>query len=264
MDWIIDEKSQVTPPFIDGDQKRLGLVPRDYNTYPQGYCSAATPFADSLLIPESEWAERLAEQQANKASLFDLRERKPQTLASLDQDGYGYCWAFSTVKSLMYARAVANQPDVVLSAWAVGAIVKNYRDQGGWCTQSLDFVANVGVPSLAVWPQGRVDPKLDTIEMRQNAALHRCTEWFDGSQSREQNRKIMVSAFLLGFAPVLDFNWWGHSVCGCRLVSLNPLTIDIDNSWTNKAGNNGIYRLVGERAIPDGMCVPRVTVPSVE
>lgn len=264
-DWIIDGRTDVSGPItIDGELKQRGLIPRDFQARPPGCYAVAPEMPEALVIPEDEWAERLAEQQANRASLFDLRERQPDVLASLDQDGYGYCWAFSTTKSVMYSRAVANQPGVVLSAWAVGAIVKNYRDQGGWCTQSLEFISTVGVPSLSLWPQGQVDRRLDTAAMRVNAALHRCTEWWDGSDSRERNRRLMVSAFLLGFAPVLDFNWWGHSVCGCRLVSLNPLTIDIDNSWTNRAGNNGIYRLVGDRAMPDGLCVPRVSVPSVE
>ena len=70
----------------------------------------------------------------------------------------------------------------------------------------------------------------------------------------------MISAFLMGLPPVLDLNWLGHSMCGCRLVSIDPLVVDADNSWgpINDKGEKGTYRLTGSQAIPDSIVVPRV------
>jgi len=248
------------PPIIDGERKSRGLIPRNYDLYPPGYQSVAPVFADEMIIPENEWASRLRDQQQAGGGLDKLREENYSVLKSLDQDGLGLCWAFSTVKAMMYARARMNAAPVVLSAWYVAGRINGWRDRGGWGSASLKFVADHGVPEMKFCPAYK--SSYDTAETRANAATHKATEWWDGTNSREQNKKIMVTAFLMGLAPVLDLNWMGHSMCGCRLVSVNPLVVDCDNSWGENSGNRGLYRLEGSKAIPDGLVTPRVTMAS--
>lgn len=255
--------TQLITDFAAPTGHSMGLVPRDYAANPSGYMAAAATFPDELLIPEVEWKERLEEQQRTQSSLLDIRGKDYDTLKSLNQDGYGYCWAFSTTKAMMYLRAIMGQPGVRLSAWAVAAIIKNYRDQGGWCTQSLDFIVKHGVPTLDVWPQGEVKRSLDTPEMRANAALHKCTEWWDGTDDREKNWHILVTALLLGLPLATDFNHWGHSVCSVKLVSVSPPRITIDNSWDTTWGDRGCGDLEGWKAKPDGLVIPRVQTPSI-
>lgn len=235
-----------------------GLEPRDYAQNPSGCYSVAPTFDTGLVIPQNEWASRLKDQQDAKASLFDIRQDNYDTLKSLDQNPYGLCWAFSTTKAIMYTRILMGASPLVLSAWWVAGKIKGWRDQGGWGAASLQYVVQNGVPEMRLCP--KYNSSYDTAETRANAALHKATEWWDGTNNRDQNMRIMVTAFLMGLPPVLDFNWWGHSVCGCRLVSLDPLTIDIDNSWGESMGDKGIYRLVGSKAIPDGIVVPRVSM----
>lgn len=259
-----DNFDQYIDHTVDGEKKSRGLIPRNFSTHGPGCYSVAPVFSTAGLLPETEWASRLRDQQQAGTDLFVLREMYYDFLQSLDQDGFGYCWMFSTVKAMMYTMARAQGglgTKDRLSAWMGASIVKNYRDEGGWGAESLEFVAKNGIATLEEWPQGAGGSgarKYDTPEMRANAAKRKITEWWDGTESRSQNTKIMVTAFLLGLAPVLDFNWWSHSVCGCRLVSLDPLTIDIDNSWSPSAGTKGIYRLTGNKAIPDSIVVPRV------
>src|SRR5258708_57835 len=119
-------------PIIDGQQRRRGLIPRNYATHPSGCMAAAPTFPTELLIPETEWQARLDAQLSSKSSLFDLRESNYDVLKSLDQDGLGLCWAFSTTKAVMYLRAIMNEPPVRLSAWWVAGKVKGWADQGGW------------------------------------------------------------------------------------------------------------------------------------
>jgi hypothetical protein len=260
-DIINDQNAdQFISPIIDGDHRSRGLIPRNYGSHPVGYIPAAPPMPDEELIPESEWADRLAEQQATKSSLLDLRQQEYETLKSLDQDGYGYCWAFSTTKAVMYARTKAGQPRERLSAWGVAAIIKGYRDEGGWGAESLEWIVQNGIPSLDVWPQAQVKRALDTPQMRADAAKRKVTEWWDGSNNRELAKKQMVTAYLQGIPCVCDYNWWGHSVCGIAVVSLNPFRCAIDNSWGEKAGDKGIYILEGQKAIPDGLVIPRVSM----
>ncbi len=240
-------------PVVDGERKKMGLVPRDFAKYPQGYLMCAKPF-DLPLFDESEWEDRAREQEKNQSSLEHIRQQ--YGLDSLDQDGYGYCWAFSSTKAVMYVRALNNQPTKVLSAWAVASIIKNYRDEGGWGSESLEWIAKNGVPTLDYWPQRQVRRDLDTPEMRGNAALHRVTEWMDFDESPSLRRKQVATCLLSNIPVVGDFNWWGHSVCMIRLLSKTRTRID--NSWTNQWSNQGLGDLDGSKAWPDAAIAPRV------
>jgi hypothetical protein len=244
----------------DGKVRAKGLIPRNYNTHPSGYLAHAPTFPDDLLIPESQWASLLADQIAQKASLFDHREANYDVLKSLDQDGLGLCWAFSSSKAMMYLRILAGMSGLILSPWWVAGLVKKWRDEGGWGAESTTEIASVGIPAMSMCPSYK--SSYDTAETRANAALHKCIQWYDGTEDRDKNRAIMASSFLLGnMVPVLDYNWLSHSMCGCRMVDL-ALTVDCDNSWGESAGTKGLYRLTGEKAIPDGIVVAVVQAAS--
>lgn len=258
--WIIHDGNAhlFVDPVIDGQRKAHGLKPRNFAAHPPGVWPSAPEFPDSLLIDEAEWPERLAEQVAKKTSLFDLRETHYEVLKSLDQNGYGLCWNFSSTKAAMYQRVLQNEEPVILSPWWGAGKIKGWRDQGGWGQESTQYIADHGVPLMSLCPS--YSSRYDTPEVAADAAKHKTTEWWDGSDSRERNRKIMVTLFLLGQVPIIDLDWMGHSMCGCRLVSLNPLTVDADNSWGESSGNKGIYRLVGSKAVPDNIVAPRVVM----
>jgi hypothetical protein len=249
------------PPVPPG--KKTGLIPRNYKSHPPGYLACCPTAPDDWIIPEDEWQDRLDAQLAAKISLWDLREANYDALKSLDQNGFGLCWAFSTTKAVMYTRALMGEPPVTLSAWYVAGIINGWRDEGGWGAASLEFITKTGVPAMEKCP--KYSRSVVAADAEQNAALHKVMEWYDGSEDRDKNRAIMVSAFLLGLPPVLDYNWLSHSMCGCRLVSVKPsLVVDTDNSWgdVDQYGAKGTYRLTGNHAIPDGIVVPRVSLPS--
>lgn len=235
---------------------KTGYIPRNYSKYPPGYIEAAPVFDTSFLIPENEWASRLKDQQDAKAGLIDLRERYYDILKSLNQNPYGLCWYFSSTKSVMYQRASDGVP-IKLSPWWGAGKINNWRDRGGWGSASLEHMVEHGLPKYELCPA--YDRRYDTPETVADAATHKQTEWWDGTDSREQNKKIMVSSFLMGLPPVLDFNHISHSMCGCYLESINPLVVYCDNSWDaiNDFGPKGLYRLEGNKAIPDGIVVPR-------
>ncbi len=244
-------------PVVDGQFKGRGLVPRDYQKHPIGYLGAkAKPF-DIPLIPESEWEARRAEQDRTKAKLSDIRNRgmdgKP--IPSRDQNGKGYCWAHSSVSASLLVRAVNNQPYADLSAYAVACIIKGYRDEGGWGSESLEWIAENGVPSSQFWPQQSMSRSNDNPAMRENAKLHKISEWMD---AEPQNKAQLVTCLLLGIPVVVDYDWWSHSVCAMDLVSLSPFRIRILNSWGDSWSENGSGILEGNKAMPDGQIAPRV------
>jgi hypothetical protein len=236
-----------------------GLIPRPYRKVPVGSMPYAAAFPDSELVPESEWPDRLAANRKNKSGLLDLREANYETLKSLDQDGLGLCWAFSSTKAVMYTRALMNATFLRLSAWYVAGMIKGWRDQGGWGAASLEFIVKTGVPAESYCPSYK--SSYDTADTRANAALHKVTEWWDGSDRPDQAQKQLVSMLLKSVPCVVDLNDMGHSMCAIDIGSLSPLEIIYDNSW-GEQGEKGLYRGRGARARPDGLVVPRVSLPS--
>jgi hypothetical protein len=238
-----------------------GLIPRDYAAYPSGYMAAAPSAPDDWIIPENEWDERLKEQQANKSSLLDIRGDNYDILKSLNQGSRPLCWGFSTTKSIMYMEAMMGSP-LVLSPWWIAGVSNNWKNQGGWCTLSLQGAAEIGAVTMELCPD--FSPRYATPANKEVASKRRVIEWWDGSENRDRNRAIMVSAFLLGVSPVLDFNHMSHSMSGCCLLAIKPkLKIYTDNSWgaIEQYGPKGLYELDGNLAIPDGITVPRVVQP---
>ncbi len=239
-----------------------GYIPRDYSSHPSGYQSCAPSAPDDWLVDEAEWDERLREQQARLASLWDLREMYYSFLRSLNQTNHPLCWAFSTTKAEMYLFAAEGTP-IILSPWWTAGVANGWRNQGGWGASSLDGAARIGPVPMEDCPD--FTSRYDTSATRAIAAKRRVIEWYDGSEDRDRNRHIMISSFLLGLPNVLDFNDIGHSMAGCRIIQLKPkLIIACDNSWDaiDQYGAKGTYQKSGNAAIPDGVVVPRVIQPT--
>lgn len=249
-------------PLVNGELKSQGLIPRDFEVQPFGSLMFAKPF-DIPLIPESEWQSRLDAQIAAKAQLSDVRNAgmHGQPIPSRDQNGKGYCWSHSSTSAALIVRAINNEPYADLSAYAVACIIKNYHDEGGNGADSLEWIATHGIPTSQFWPQQSMSRANDTPAMRANAALHKFTQWMDLEPSRMKAQ--LVTCLLLGFPVVSDFNWWGHSVCTLDLVSINPFTTRIWNSWGDGWSQNGTGLLQGNKAIPDNALAARVMTASM-
>lgn len=238
-----------------------GYIPRDLVAEPIGCFSFAPEFPDSELIDESEWAARLEENRRTKSGLLDLREANYDYLKSLNQGNLGLCWAFSSTKAVMYTRAIMGLPLVRLSAWYVAGIINRWQDRGGWGSRSLQFFRDTGAPAESFCPSYR--SSYDTPETRANCALHKVTEWWDGSDNPTKAQKQLVSMLLKRVPCVVDLNDMRHSMCAIDILKLNPLTIIYDNSWGESSGTKGLYYGQGARARPDGLVIPRVTIASV-
>lgn len=250
----MQENAPIPPGFS------TGLIPRNYGTHPVGYHAFAPAMPDNVLIDESEWADRLNENRKNKSGLLDLREANYDVLKSLDQDGLGLCWNFSSTKAVMYLRVRMGQAPIRLSGWWGAGIINSWRDRGGWGAASLKLIVERGVPAEQFCPEYK--SKYDTTETQANAELHKVTEWWDGSDDPRTATKQCVSMLLQSIPCVVDLNDMGHSMCAIDIESLNPLKIIYDNSWGDSGGNKGLYVGSGARARPDGLVVPRVTIPT--
>lgn len=265
---VIDDGNweQFVEPEVDGHQVHRGLVPRDLVRQPVGSSPMGYDAVDMRLIPRSEWSARIKEMEASKSRLSDIRRTAVAggPIPALDQNGQGFCWAYSTGMSIMLARAVGNQHYVRLSPHAVACKIKGFRDQGGWAALSMEFACRYGYPGDEYWPQQSMSRQYDNEKTWNNALLHQVTEgWWDlGQKVYDRNLTFdQVMTLLLCRVPVaLDYNWWGHSVCGMDPVEVEPgsFGIRILNSWSDKWGNMGEAVLSGSKAVPNGAVAPRV------
>jgi hypothetical protein len=257
-EYLIDDSTPddgLLNPVVDGELKGRGHDPSQYVP------TMFAPPAELPLIPRSEWSDRIKEQERLKSRLSDIRGSIP----SLDQNGQGYCWAYSTTSCVMLLRAKANQPYVRLSAHAVACKVKNFRDEGGWCGLSAKFQREQGCPSVDFWPEKSMSRSHDKPETWANAALHKVTEdWVDlGKAVYDQNLTFdqVATCLLSGVPCAVDFNWWSHSVCAVDLVEVEPgsFGLRILNSWSDSWSERGMGVLRGSKAIPTGAVALRVT-----
>lgn len=238
-----------------------GYVPRDYTVDPPEMFAAPSAME---LIPESEDDARYDEAEAQKSSLEHLFLNGPSgqpAFVNLDQNGHGYCWAYSTGSAIMLGRLRDNMPMVRLNPHGVAAIIKNGRDEGGWCGLSAKFGREHGYPEQGSgpgqWPLHSRSLSNDTPAVRENMKLHRTTEEFvdltrDVYSQNLTVRQLATQLMNNNPGPV-DFNWWSHSVCAVRWVRIERGSwgLLILNSWLGW-GRFGLGVLQGSKARPDG------------
>lgn len=223
------------------------------------------PLTEIPMIPRSEWDARIKEQEEQESSLEHLWLRQGKTQAIQWQSNY--CWGHSTVNAMMVQRAAAHEPFVKFSGFAVCAIIKNGRNEGGWCGLSAQFAREHGVPDQQFWPEKQFSLKYDTPAMRANMALHKITADFRdvGAAVYDQNmaEEMMASCLLQNIPCMHDNNDWSHSTCAVRWGKIEAGSYGprILNSWPDW-GENGFAWLRGKYARSDGALAIVGTSPS--
>ena len=253
-------------PIVDGERKGRGYDPAFIDPAIKAEMRALP--SEIKEIPESEWEARCKEQDERKSSLYHLKmtvmaNGKPHQ--SLDQNGQGYCWNYSANAGAMYARAAAHMPYVRFSPHAGACVIKNFRDEGGWCGLSARFAmgkdpnhpTKKGFMPEDRWPQKSMSRSHNTPENWKEAAKYTLTEaYIDLSKSAydQQMMRRQIATCLLNNIPVIvDYNEWGHSIIAIQWVRLESgvYVPRIDNSWTPGWGENGTG-LINQRWDVDG------------
>lgn len=244
----------------------FGYVERDYKLYPESMFDAPSGMK---IYEESDWDSLYDEQEAKRTSLehiFLRRDGQPRFI-NLDQNGHGYCWAYSTGHSIMIKRLAYNQPKIRLNPHSVAAIIKNGRDEGGWCGLSAQFAREHGYAEEGTgpgqWPLHSRSLQYDTPELRRAMLVNRIVEDYVDltRQVYDQNltEKQLASCLFLNNPCPVDFNWWGHSVCAVRWVRIERGNwgLLILNSWKGW-GRHGLGVLQGSKRTPNGAVCTRV------
>lgn len=237
-----------------------GYVERDYDEYP---ADMFAPPSDIPEIPQSDWDAIIDEQEAEESSLEHIWHRKGYQ--HLDQNGQGYCWAYSGATAIMAARARDNQPYERLSAHAVACKIMDFKDKGAWCGLSAKFFEEHGCPTVKTWPEKSMSRSHDTAATWEEAKRFKVTENYVDLTVSVWDRNLtfkQVASCLLQNIPVqVDFNWWAHSVCAVRLMRIErgSYGFRIINSWP-RWGDKGFATLQGNRTIPDGAVATRTVI----
>lgn len=287
-DFIIGDDTPHHAEPTGGNAK--GLIPRDYQAAPVGFYAAAPPLQIPL-IPRDQWVERIKVLADAKAFLSQLRLVSGPNgghIPSLDQGSQGFCWAYSLGSAMTLSRMVMNQPYVRLSPHMLACIIKNYKDEGGWCGLSLQKAEEIGMATVNTWPEKSMSRSNDTPEMRAEALKYKPTEAWADMAASVYDRNLtedQAMTLLLSLVPIqADFSWWSHSVCAMDAVLLTEskemqatdfgsldLSKDEDykvfastfgkrilNSWTDDWGDKGTSVLTGTKARLDGGVAPLI------
>jgi hypothetical protein len=262
-------------PIVDGHRMGSGLIARDYEAVPVGSYAAAPAWSldDMPLIPWEEMPERIKDMERTKSRISDIYERGNygNRIPSLDQNGQGYCWAYSTAACVQALRAIANMPYVQLSAHSVACKIKNFRDEGAWGCLSLDFAKENGYVPTSLWPEKSMSRAHDNEANWRAAREFRVTEGFVELEPEVYDRDMSIQqqlTCLLNMIPVIgDFNYWGHSVGIFDAVDAFPdrsardpsrYGTRIKNSWRDGWGKLGYAVMTGSKAFANGGAAPRV------
>ena len=268
---VIGDDTPTAEYEAQSDGRARGLIPRDYSAYPVGFYAAAPAWdmASLPLVPWDEIPDRIAHMEETKTRLIDLVE----SLDPLDQNGQGFCWFYSGTAAIHCLRMRNNQPNVRLSAHSGACVIKNFRDEGGWGAQGLDFQKERGVVPVSRWPEKSMDRQYNTEANWEAAKEFRPVEGFVDLNSPQYDRELtvqqIISCYLNRIPVISDFNWWGHSVCGLWMYDYKPTlrkndpnryaANEILNSWGRGWGQNGRGMLKDSKAFPNGASAPRAT-----
>ncbi len=221
------------------------------------------PPSDMKVIPETDDDAWYDEQEAKQSSLEHIYLSGPNgtpAFVNLNQGQDGYCWFYSTGHAIMLRRLALGLPNVRLNPHSGAAIIKNGRNEGGWCGLSAKFAREVGIAEEGTgpgqWPARSRDLRHDTSECRKIMGQYKTTEeWVDLSSiyNPKMSDRQRATALIENNPSPSDFDWWGHSVCAVRWVRIErgSFGLLILNSWLNW-GRYGLGVLRGAQSRPNG------------
>lgn len=243
----------VNDPVVNGVQMSRGRILRPAGEPGFG----ADPTIDR--ISRSEWPDRIEQMEREKSRISDVCDLAGLTV--LDQNGTSFCWINAPTHCVEIVRVMQGQPLVRLSPASVGAPIKGYRNQGGWGTEGLRYIAEHGLVPQSLWPPNAIDRKYDTAETREVRTQYRAIEW---EELADRDFDLMASYLLNGIPVAIGLNWWSHEVTAVDLVALGggKYGIRIDNSWGSGWETNGRGILTESKGTPDDACALRVATPS--
>lgn len=210
------------------------------------------------IYSRDEIFERIKEREQRGKTMRSIVQKKK--IPTSDQNGTNYCWTYGVVTAINCMRAWRNMPYVEFSRESVAAVIKGYRNNGGWGEEALKHIVKYGLMPQNLWPKHYLrDGKYNTEENKKIALNYRVTEF---EFLPDRNFLAEMSALCDYNAVAVGFNKWSHEVCSIDpvIVGSNTLGRMIWNSWTDSYGDKGMAVLTEGYGPADDAVVPIVMV----
>lgn len=230
-----------------------GLIPRDYETDPVG-CSADPFFGE--VIDRRLWPSLIAKQKNLCSSPLEVHRRNAVPI--LNQLRFKYCWCFAIVAGVMnrYAFQGINDPVDELSATAVAAQGKNFRNVGGHCSEAVSYCKQYGIPTADVWPNDQSNRRLARKrKTKESAAKRNIVKFTDLGADWD----AAISCLIRETPVPVSFSlpWWRHAVLGLQVdykegqpaSDPNSYELIFVNSYGSNYGDGGYGKLTGHQSI---------------
>ena len=266
-----DSTSSSEMDFVISSEMPTGYIPRDYEEFPE-FCFFK-PY-EGPVYPRRDWVE-LIELQRARYKTSPLLVHQHNKIEPMNQGAFGYCWMYSIIGAVLNRYAAQGiDPVPNLSAHAVAAMHKEYRNEGGFCIEAAHALQKLGAPTSEVWPGYSMDKRLEenraVVESRK---LHRLVDFQEHARERVFEETMSAMICPVNPSPVaVAFSWWRHAVAALagtyrkrgRRIEFG---IEFVNSYGDKwnGRRRGYGTVWGTKAIPfEAVTVRAVSAVSEE
>lgn len=212
-------------PVVDGETMRCARTPRDMSAHPQSF--QAAPLIALPRLSDQELKEIIKERKAKGARQRDLMEYSKVQIKN--QSSTNYCWMNATIRLIEATRAQQGQPYVSLSPASCAAVIKNYRNVGGYGLEAIEFLVDTGSCPTSMWPDNAIDHRYKT------AASDAAREQYKGLEYGQLATGDLdqLNTWLVKYGPAaVGLSWWGHEVL------LEDLDWDDRTGWSYEFANS--------------------------
>lgn len=229
-------------------------APSGFGTGFNGISSAySRPFRGVNTVTKydrKDWPELMALQEKHRTSPYHIH--KDYKVPVLSQKSTNYCWMFGTVAGMMNRYAMMDGVSPLLSPAGPACQGKNYRNEGGWGREAVEYIKEYGVPTQSAWPNCSFNKKLpEQPSVKKSSKKHNIVQF---ELCERYDFDTVMSALLDPYnsSPVtLGLLWWGHLVLGLQAIRYDgEWGIVFVNSWDYNWGEGGYGVLLGDKANP--------------
>lgn len=207
--------------------------------------------------PRSDWSAIIKERKEKKESLRYFTQKAGVKIKN--QLSTPFCWVFAVTRCVECLAVQQRQPYVSLSPASVGAVIKNFQQEGGWGSEALKGFIELGAVPSDKWPDTSLSRSYYNAETNALRPEYKVLEFWQLPAFDFEQVAAVAFSNLPGAAGLL---WWQHEVMYDDIDEIEPNSFGVwvPNSWGAGWGQNGYCFIREEKFKPDELVVPRVLV----